>query len=143
MVLPFRQTQYRGYSTTGTQQTKFNEVFDVELVIANLFNHINTRKTERVRDANYGSILKDMIFEHKTDTNIQEIVDEVLRVIQTEPRVSIVNFDLNTDVEYQVEISVILLYQPLDIQAELKLSFDLENGIITGRTNTSASGSEG
>lgn len=130
MTLPFRRTQYRGYSTVN-QLTDKNHLYDVDLVIQDLLNHINTRKTERVRNSQYGSILKDMVFEHKTDTNIQEIVDEVLRIIQTEPRVSIINFDLNTDVEYEVRIDVQLLYQPLDIQAELKLFFDLQNGIVT------------
>ncbi len=129
MTQPFRQTQYRGYSTT-TPNTNNNQLYDVELVKADLFNHFNTRKTERVRDSEYGSILKDMLFELKTEVNIQQVLDEVLRIIATEPRVTLTNVDLNTDSDNEIRIDMDLLYQPLDVQFEFKLFFDLQNGII-------------
>ena len=130
MTQPFRKTQYRGYSTTDRRVPKINELYDVDLVKADIFNRLNTRKTERVRDSEYGSKLKDMLFELKTEANTQEVIEEVLSVIQSEPRVSIVNIDVNTDRANEIRIDIDLLYQPFDVQFEFKLLFDLKNGII-------------
>jgi phage baseplate assembly protein W len=131
MTQPFRKTQYRGYSTTNSTDPRLNEVYDVDLVKVNLFNHLNTRKTERVRNSEYGSKLKDMLFELKTEINTQEVIEEVLRIIKSEPRVTIINIDVNTDMPNEIRIDLDLLYQPFDIQFEFKLQFDLANGIIT------------
>jgi phage baseplate assembly protein W len=130
MTQPFRKTQYRGYSTTDRRVPKINELYDVDLVRADILNRLNTRKTERVRNADYGSKLKDMLFELKTEANTQEVIEEVISVIQSEPRVSIVNIDVNTDRANEIRIDIDLLYQPFDVQFEFKLLFDLKNGII-------------
>ena len=136
MAQPIRKTLYRGYQTVGGR--KINRLYDTDLIIQGLFNIINTRKTERVRNANYGSILYDMIFELKTDINLAVIYQEVERILKTEPRIRIINININTDNDYEIVIEADLLYIGDENQFSFVTKFDLEKGVIenlSGATN--------
>lgn len=135
MVTPVRKTLYRGYSTIGGR--KINRLYDVDLIIQDLFNIVSTRKTERVRNANYGSILYDMIFELKTDLNIAVIYQEVERILTTEPRVRVLNINVNTENEYEIVIEADLLYIGDDNQFQFVTRFDLEKGIVENLSEVS------
>lgn len=135
MVTPVRKTLYRGYSTIGGR--KIIRLYDTDLIIQDLFNIVSTRKTERVRNANYGSILFDMIFELKTDINLAVIYQEMERILNTEPRVRTLNINVNTDNEYEIVIEVDLLYIGDDNQFSFVTRFDLEKGIVENLSEVS------
>lgn len=128
MAQVIRKTLYRGYQSIGGR--KINRLYDTDLIIQDLFNIVNTRKTERVRNANYGSILFDMIFEMKTDINVAVIYQEIERILNTEPRVKTLGITVNTDNDYEIIIEADLLYIGDENQFSFVTRFDLEKGIV-------------
>lgn len=126
MALPFRRTQYRGFTTVDRK--KLSTTYDVDLVKQNLLNHFNTRKTERVRQPAYGSLILDYLFEIKNEGNVQKIVEDVLRIIQEETRVTLLDVSVEEG-DYSVTINCDLLYIGTNTQFAFKVKFDGEVGI--------------
>ena len=127
--MSIKKTTYKGYSTVGGNRR--NYLYDVDLIKQDLINIIKTRKTERLRNAEFGCKLLDMLFELKTEVNIQEIVTEVLYIISTEPRVKLLDIAVNTDIEYQIQVDCVLLYIGEDIKFDFNLSLNTQTGTIT------------
>lgn len=127
--MPELKTYYRGYSTAGGK--KLTKLYDFELVRQDLMNAFNTRKGERPRSANYGSIIPDMLFEMNTTKNVGIIYAEVERIIKSDPRVGIININIDTEQEYVVIVEADLLYYGDENQYTFNMVFDLKNGIIT------------
>lgn len=89
---------YRGFSTklfgfSNNQNTTNTTVSctGVSLIKRDLFNHLFTRKTERVMQPSFGSTLTDLVFEQFDEFAIMSIQTEIERVISSDPRVKIVN----------------------------------------------------
>jgi phage baseplate assembly protein W len=125
--MAFRRTLYRGYSTIGVKSSR--RLYDIELVKQDLLNHFNTRKNERFRDAAYGSIIPDLLFEHKTAANTNEIVTEVIRIVKTDNRVILTNVNILDDGDYGITVDCTLLYVGLDVPFDFRVKFDRDTGI--------------
>lgn len=82
---------YKGFSTKQYQHDKNFIMTDMELVKEDLVNHIFTRKGERVRMANFGTIIPDLVFEPLTDDVIVRIEFELRNVFTYDPRVELVD----------------------------------------------------
>ena len=124
---PFRNTQYRGFSTIGSK--KLSTLFDIDLVKQDLLNNFSIRKTERVRQPTYGCNIMDYIFELQTDGNVQKIVDEVIQVIENDNRVVLLDITV-TEGDYSVTVDCDLLYIGTRTQFDFKVKFDAEAGIV-------------
>lgn len=126
MLPPYRKTTYRGYSSVG--RSRYQKLFDIDLVKQDLLNHFNTRKNERVRDATYGTIIQDLLFEHKVNKNKDAIVNEAIRVINAETRVAIISYTVTEDA-YSISIDFDLFYIGLEVKDTFRVNFDIKNGI--------------
>ena len=82
---------YKGFSTKQYQHDKNFVMTDIELVKEDLLNHIFTRKGERVRMANFGTIIPDLVFEPLTDVIVGLVESELRRVFEYDPRVELVD----------------------------------------------------
>lgn len=82
---------YKGFSTKQYQHNKNFVMTDIELVKEDLLNHIFTRKGERVRMANFGTIIPDLVFEPLTDVIVGLVESELRRVFEYDPRVELVD----------------------------------------------------
>lgn len=130
---PFRKTTYRGYSTVGRKSG--TSLFDVSLVKQDLLNHFNTKKNERYRNANYGSLIPDLLFEFNTSDTTDKIVQETIRIIGTDGRVQLVDYATNKT-DYGFQMDCVLYYIGLDVQEIFKLTFDATNALVTPLENT-------
>lgn len=128
MTQPFRRTLYRGYSTVGAKRSF--RLYDTDLVKQDILNALNTNKTERVRNANYGATIQDSIFELGSDEMAGKLYQEVLDVISSDERVRIIDANFSRE-EYGILISFNLLYVGMDTQFDFKLKFDQANQLIT------------
>lgn len=82
---------YKGFSTKQYQHNKNFVMTDMELVKEDLVNHIFTRKGERVRMANFGTTIPDLIFEPLTEVVLALVEDELRTVFNYDPRVDLVD----------------------------------------------------
>ena len=82
---------YKGFSTKQYQHDKNFVMTDVELVKEDLVNHIFTRRGERVRMANFGTAIPDLVFEPLVDEVIARVAEELRTVFTYDPRVELVD----------------------------------------------------
>jgi phage baseplate assembly protein W len=124
---PFRNTVYRGFSSVGGK--KLTNLYDIELVKQDLLNHFNIRKTERIGQPSYGSNILDYLFEIQNENNVQQIVDNVVEIINDEPRVALIDISVNTSDDYTIVINCQLLYIGTNVEFDFRVKFDTNVGI--------------
>lgn len=81
---------YKGFSSKQYQHDKNFIMTDVDLVKEDLINHIFTRRGERVRMAQFGSIIPDIIFEPLNADTVIRIRDDMKLIFDYDPRVELV-----------------------------------------------------
>jgi len=116
-------SRYRGYSSFEFQRTKEFTITDVELVKLDLLNHIYTRKGSRVMMPTFGTIIPDLVFEPLDSTTTEILEDELRSVIDFDPRVEIVSFDLLVEEDQNLVMAdVQLFYVELNVTDNFELN---------------------
>ena len=110
-----------GFSSPRVGNTE--TLYDVELVKKDLLNHFNTKKGERVMDTEYGCIAWDLIFDLDNQNNKSILETDIRRILDTEPRVSLVNLVINS-IQGGLEAYISLKYVYLENVEELYVKFD-------------------
>lgn len=82
---------YKGFSTKQYQHDKNFVMTDLELVKEDLVNHIFTRQGERLKMAQFGTRIPDLVFEPLTEDVTRIIYQELERVFTYDPRVQLVD----------------------------------------------------
>jgi phage baseplate assembly protein W len=103
-----RQKSFRGFSTIDAERTMSWVLTDIDLIKRDLLNHFMTRIGERVMRPNFGSRIWDLLDEQLTSVIRQEIIDDAVRICQSDPRVKlvrtvVVDFDQGVRVENTLE----------------------------------------
>ena len=125
--MALRKNLYRGFSSFEFQANKRFKLRDVELVKMDLLNHIFTKRRERVMMPNFGTIIPEIVFEPLTAELVDIVREEVLRVINYDPRVELLdieaqpNFDTNT-----VYVAARVLYVELNLVDNFELNIEFE-----------------
>lgn len=99
------------------------KIYDVDLIKADLLNRINTKKGERVMDPNFGSIIWDLLFEHKTEFVVNEITRDLQDIIASDSRVVLQTLEV-LEVEYGYLANMTLFYNGLSISDQFTISFN-------------------
>lgn len=89
--------RYKGYSSENYEKNGTFLLTDIELVKYDLLNHLFTRRGERVRMPNFGTIIPDLVFEPLDETLIDIVYEEILKVINAEPRLRLLNLAVTPD----------------------------------------------
>lgn len=98
-------------------------LFDTALIKQDLLNHFNTRKGERVMDPEYGSIIWDLLFELKTAFTVEQIQNDVIRIVNTDRRVAIQSLDI-IEQEHGYIVLLVLYFNELNIVEEFRVEFN-------------------
>jgi phage baseplate assembly protein W len=99
---------YNGFSTL-TNSKKFR-LTDFNLVKQDLQNHFNIRKGEKLMNPEFGTIIWDMIFEPLSDETKNLIVQDIKKIVASDPRLAAQNVIITQfDRGVQVELEVIYL----------------------------------
>ena len=116
---------YKGYSSFEFERKKTFKLRDVELVKMDSLNHIFTKKGERVMMPNFGTVIPEMAFE-PLDGETESIVrEEVLRVINYDPRVELVNIETNPDYDSNsLYVGAQLFYIELGLTENFELNIE-------------------
>ena len=113
---------FKGVSTVGRD---FEDIalYDYELVRADLLNHFNIRKGEKLENPEVGTIIWDSIFEPNTQATSDAIIADVRSIIEQDPRVELESVDVDY-FEHGLQVSMSVLYRQLNVQEQLSLNFD-------------------
>lgn len=100
---------------------------DVALVKNDLYNHIFTRKGERIKMPNYGTTIPDMLFEPLTDALLFDIDSQLRTVFRSDPRIEIISLDVYPFFDTQtVYIAANLRYIELDTNGRFDLNLEFK-----------------
>ena len=122
--------KYRGFSTVNNKNQNF-ALYDFELIKQDILNHFYVRQGERLMQPAFGSIIWTLLFEPLTPQIQDLILQNVNEIFNYDPRVQASNI-LITPYEQGIQIECKLTYLPYNIQQNLQLKFDQQNGLLTG-----------
>lgn len=120
--------KYKGFSTIG--QTKKFRLTDLELVKRDLLNHFSMKKGQKLMNPNFGSIIWNMLYEPLTADVKSTIIDDVKRIINYDPRIS-VDSVLIDEFENGLQIQIDLTYLPGNYSDSLKLEFNSQTNSLS------------
>ena len=118
--------KYKGFSTANWLANKKLAVSDIEAVKIDLANHIFTRLQERVVMPGFGTRIPDLPFEPNDEETAKIIQEDIMKVINYDPRVSLVSFVLMPIPDNNAIIAqVVLNYIEFNVQDTLRI--DVKN----------------
>lgn len=116
---------YVGFSTVDRLSPPFT-VTDIDLVKQDILNQFNTKLGERVMLPNFGSIIHEILMDPLDSISKEDILDDVKKVIGSEPRVQFLADPVLTELDNGVRVRVELLFLPQDIADSLLIEFQKE-----------------
>jgi len=119
---PVKQSAYRGLSTVNPSNQQYT-LYDIGLIKQDLLNHFHIRQGEKLENPEFGTIIWDILFEPMTETLKEAIVEDVTRIINSDPRINATNVIVD-QYESGIQIECELAYLPYNISEQLKLEFD-------------------
>jgi phage baseplate assembly protein W len=120
---------YRGFSTLDPDTDHFG-LYDFDLIKRDISNHFHIRQGERLMQPSFGTIIWDLLFEPLTEQVKSLILQDVNRIINYDPRVSIADTNISS-YESGLQIVFSLTYNPYNITEQIKMRFDQSNGLVT------------
>ena len=118
-------TLFKGFSTIDKNRAPYT-LTDTDLIKRDLLNHFYTKKGERVMRPNFGSIIWDMLMEQDSPTLQEDIKDDIERIVNLDPRVSLENTILYIN-DQTIRAEVIIKYYNIEQSETLFLEFSRRN----------------
>jgi len=119
---------YKGYSSFEFQRRKAYKIRDLENVKLDLLNHIFTKKGERVMMPNFGTSIPEMAFEPLDTETVSTVEEEVVGVINYDPRVELIKIDVRPEYERNsLYVNAQVLYIELGIVDNLDLNIEFSS----------------
>ena len=122
------QRAYRGISTVNNDNQKFG-LYDVGLIKQDLINHFHISQGEKLENPTFGTIIWDVLFEPLTEQMKDLIIQNITRVISSDPRVSVNNVTVD-QYECGLQVECSLIYRRYNISETMRLQFDENAGFI-------------
>ncbi|MNK43495.1 Lysozyme [compost metagenome] len=117
---------FKGFSTVpngNNVATRNWTLYDLDLVKRDILNHFHTSRGERAMMPTYGCMIWDLLFEPLTESNIELIVEEARRVVNSDSRVRIETLNVQ-EVEQGLVISFVLYFEPWGVYENFSVEFD-------------------
>lgn len=119
------QVFYKGISFNRYQKDKSIMLKDSDLVKQDLLNFIFTRKGERVMMPRFGSRIPDLIFEPLDEQTLALIEEDVIEIVNYDPRIQPVNFSIEPEADRKaVNIKIEFLYVELNFNDTLDIRLE-------------------
>ncbi len=119
---------YRGFSTVDNSSKGFAR-YDFELIKQDLINHFHIRQGEKLSDPGFGTIIWDMLFEPFTSDVQDAIVEDVTKIVNYDPRLSVDEIIVDT-YEKGITVECTIVFLPYNISEQLRFTFDQANGLL-------------
>ena len=117
---------YKGFSTANWLETRSFQVADIEAIKHDLSNHIFTRLGERVMQPGFGTRIPDMAFEPNDEETIKTIKDDVIKVINYDPRVELKSVEVYPIPDNNTIIIMVTVYY-VEFQVTGVLNIDVKS----------------
>jgi len=119
---------YRGISTVNPDNPSWT-LYDIALIKQDIINNFHIRQGEKLSDPSFGTIVWDLLYEPLTDPLRDAIVQNVSKIINYDPRVTVDNITVDS-YESGIQIECSLTYLPYNISETMRLKFDEDAGFL-------------
>jgi phage baseplate assembly protein W len=116
---------FQGFNTIDQPLPPYN-LNNIALIKRDLENTFATPIGTRVMLPNFGTRIYNFLFEPFDEDTKNAIIEDAVRIIQTEPRVELVTIDVFQE-DQALTISMILLFKPESITDNLFVSFSTKD----------------
>lgn len=118
-------TLFKGFSTVDKNRAPYT-LTDTDLIKRDLLNHFYTKRGERIMRPTFGSIIWDMLMEPDSPTLQEEIKEDIERIVNLDPRVTLENTILYIN-DQSIRAEVIVKYYNIDQAETLFLEYSKRN----------------
>jgi len=120
-----RKPYFVGFNTVNQPNPPYS-LTNIELVKRDLENHFATPMGSRVMLPNFGTRIYDFLFDPFDDYTKNSIIEDAVRVVQSDPRVELVSIDVYQE-DQALNIIMVLLFQPEAVTDNLFVAFSLKD----------------
>ena len=114
-----------GFNTVDNPQPPYS-LTNVELVKRDILNQFYTVPGERVMLPSFGSRIPYLLMDPFDTTTKDAIVEDAIRVVQSEPRVRMVNINV-FEKDQAITLVITLMFLPESKQEDLFVNFAIQN----------------
>jgi phage baseplate assembly protein W len=118
---------YKGFNSNDPVNGFKN--YDIDLVKQDIVNHFNIRKSEKLMNPEFGTIIWDLLFEQFTPEVKKLVIQDVETIINYDPRIAI-NAIAVDSTDQGIRIEADLIYLPFNVNEKMTFDFDRDNGIV-------------
>jgi len=118
---------YRGISTVNSDATSIN-LYDADLIKQDLLNHFNIRKGEKIYNANFGTIIWDVLFEPMTENIKDAVMKDALSIFDADPRINATNVTI-LQKDYGIQLYAEIEFIKIRVIEKMIFDFDQQNGL--------------
>lgn len=120
-----RKPYFVGFNTVDNPAPPYS-LTNIELVKRDLNNHFATPMGARVMLPNFGTRIFDYLFDPFDEITKNAIIEDAVRVVQSEPRVQLVSVDVFQQ-DQALNVAMVLLFKPESVTDNLFVSFSLKD----------------
>ncbi len=120
-----RKPYFVGFNTVG-QPTPPYSLTNVEIVKRDINNQFATPLGARVMLPIFGTRIYDYLFDPFDEYTKNAIIEDAVRVIQSEPRVELISIDVYQQ-DQALNIVMVLLFKPESITDNMFVTFSLKD----------------
>lgn len=120
-----RKPYFVGFNTVNQPIPPYS-LTNIELVKRDILNQFATPTGTRVMLPDFGTRIYEMLFDPFDEYTKNAIIDDAVRVVQSEPRVELVSIDAYQE-DQALNIILVLLFKPESITDNMFVTFSLKD----------------
>ena len=120
-----RKPYFVGFNTVDHPNPPYS-LTNLELVKRDILNQFATPIGSRVMLPNFGTYIYDYLFDPFDEITKNKIIDDAVRVVQSDPRVQLVNIDVFQE-DQSLNIAMNLYFVPESVTDNLFVTFSLKD----------------
>ena len=120
-----RKPYFVGFSTVDHPSPPYS-LTNIDLVKRDILNQFATPLGSRVMLPSFGTSIYEMLFDPFDEYTKNIIIEDAVRVVQSEPRVDLVSIDVYQE-DQALNVIMVLLFKPESITDNMFVTFSLKD----------------
>ena len=120
-----RKPYFVGFNTVDQPNPPYS-LTNVDIVKRDINNHFATPMGSRVMLPSFGTRIYEMLFDPFDEYTKNAIIEDAVRVVQSDPRVALQNIDVFQE-DQALTIVMVLLFKPESITDSMFVTFSLKD----------------
>jgi len=120
-----RKPYFVGFNTVGQPNPPYS-LTNVDIVKRDINNHFATPIGSRVMLPSFGTRIYEMLFDPFDEYTKNAIIEDAVRVVQSDPRVALQNIDVFQE-DQALTVVMVLLFKPESITDSMFVTFSLKD----------------